>query len=212
LFLVKFLICVSDLCKGSTRDFLNQEILLSLIFPLPPLAEQQQIVAEVEARLSVITQAESAVETSLKRAERTRQSILQKAFSGQLAPQDSNDEPASVLLERIRAEREKHELAEQQRKKEERMNRPHVIRKTSSGKERKPLVEVLHEEQRPLTPTDLFKKAELEEDEVEDVQSFHVELLDEVFVHETIKLVPIRNVEPTEPKEEPREMLEVIDQ
>ena len=74
--------------------------------PLPPLAEQHRIVAEVERRLSVIQQAEATVETSLKRAERLRQSILKKAFSGQLVPQDPNDEPASVLLERIKAERE----------------------------------------------------------------------------------------------------------
>ena len=77
-----------------------------LPIPLPPLAEQHRIVAEVERRLSVIQQAEAAVEASLHRAERLRQSILKRAFSGQLAPQDPDDEPASVLLERIRAQRE----------------------------------------------------------------------------------------------------------
>ena len=74
--------------------------------PLPPLAEQRRIVAEVDRRLSVIQQAEAAVEANLARAERLRQSILKQAFSGKLVPQDPNDEPASVLLERIRAERE----------------------------------------------------------------------------------------------------------
>ena len=74
--------------------------------PLPPLAEQHRIVSEVERCLSVIQQAEATVAANLKRAERLRQSILKQAFSGQLVPQDPNDEPASVLLERIRAERE----------------------------------------------------------------------------------------------------------
>ena len=74
--------------------------------PLPPLAEQHRIVAEVERRLSIIQRAEATVEASLKRAERLRQSILKQAFSGRLVPQDPNDEPASALLERIRAERE----------------------------------------------------------------------------------------------------------
>ena len=76
-----------------------------LPIPLPPVAEQRRIVAEVERRLSVIQQAETAVEGSLTRAGRLRQSILKQAFSGRLVPQDPNDEPASLLLERIRAQR-----------------------------------------------------------------------------------------------------------
>ena len=77
-----------------------------LSVPLPPLAEQHRIVAEVERRLSVVQQTEATVGASLARAERLRQSILKQAFSGRLVPQDPDDEPASVLLERIRAERE----------------------------------------------------------------------------------------------------------
>ena len=84
---------------------INHDDIQSLVVPLPPLAEQRRIVAEVERRLSVIQQAEAAVEASLIRAERLRQSILKQAFSGKLVPQDPSDEPASVLLERIRAER-----------------------------------------------------------------------------------------------------------
>ena len=79
--------------------------------PLPPFSEQRRIVAEVEWRLSVIQQAAAAVEASLQRAERLRQSILKRAFSGELVPQDPDDEPASVLLERIRAQREAEQAA-----------------------------------------------------------------------------------------------------
>lgn len=107
---------VSELCKGSTRNFLSQTILYQIVFPLPPLAEQEQIVAEVEERLSVIEASERAIEASLKRIERLRQDILQDAFAGRLVPQDPADEPASVLLERIREERARREQSEKAKK------------------------------------------------------------------------------------------------
>ena len=89
----------------------------SWMIALPPLAEQRRIVAEVERRLSVIQQTEAAVEANLTRAERLRQSILKQAFSGKLVPQDPDDEPASALLERIRAEREAAEAAAKSQRK-----------------------------------------------------------------------------------------------
>ena len=91
---------------GSTIKHFTGESLERFAIPLPPLAEQRRIVAEVERRLSVVQKAEVTVEASLARAERLRQSILKQAFSGKLVPQDPGDEPASALLERIRAERE----------------------------------------------------------------------------------------------------------
>lgn len=92
----------------------------SLPIPLPPLVEQRRIIAEVERRLSVIQQAESTVEANLTRAQRLRQSTLNQAFSGKLVPQDPNDEPASALLERIRAEREAAEAAARSQRKQRR--------------------------------------------------------------------------------------------
>ncbi len=73
---------------------------------LPSSAEQPRIVSEVERRLSVIDELEMQVEANLTRAGRLRQAILKRAFEGKLVPQDADEEPASVLLERIRAERE----------------------------------------------------------------------------------------------------------
>ncbi len=81
----------------------------ALPFPLAPLAEQRLIAAEVEERLSVIAVAEQQLESNLTRADRLRQSILTQAFEGKLVPQDPKDEPASVLLERLRASRSVHE-------------------------------------------------------------------------------------------------------
>ena len=75
---------VKDLCKGTTRAFLNQTILNQISFPLPPLVEQQHIVQEIESRLSQATASETYIENALQQAEALRQSILKKAFSGEL--------------------------------------------------------------------------------------------------------------------------------
>jgi type I restriction enzyme S subunit len=69
---------------------------------LPPLAEQEAIITEVERRLSVVDEIEAQLEASLKRASRLRQSILKRAFDGRLVPQDPHDEPAELLLQKIR--------------------------------------------------------------------------------------------------------------
>ena len=73
--------------------------------PLPPIAEQRQITEEIEDRLSVVDKAEDLIAANLKRSARLRQSVLKRAFEGKLVPQDPNDEPASVLLERIKTEK-----------------------------------------------------------------------------------------------------------
>ena len=103
--------------SGGVQPNLNLGLVGQITVPLPPVAEQRRIVAEVERRLSVIRQAEIAVEASLQRAERLRQSILRQAFSGQLVPQDPSDEPAAALLARIQADRAAAEAAAKARRK-----------------------------------------------------------------------------------------------
>ena len=76
-----------------------------LIIPICSHTEQMEISNQLDAILSEIDQLEQTITTSLQQAEALRQSILKKAFSGQLVPQDPSDEPASALLARIEAER-----------------------------------------------------------------------------------------------------------
>ena len=98
------------------RKTLNLEDVRTAMVAVPPLAEQERIVAEVERRLLVVEEMEGAVEASLRRAERLRQTILKRALEGKLVPQDPSDEPASALLARIRAERAQREGARQPRR------------------------------------------------------------------------------------------------
>lgn len=69
------------------------------------IREQKKIAGEIESQFSIIYDMEKSIDQSLARAETLRQSILKQAFSGNLVPQNPNDEPAEKLLERIRAER-----------------------------------------------------------------------------------------------------------
>lgn len=90
---------------GSTIKHLTGEALKNLQIPVPTLAEQERIVAEIESRFERADALETAVDRALNDAEKLKQAVLKKAFSGELVPQNPGDEPASVLLARIRAAR-----------------------------------------------------------------------------------------------------------
>ncbi len=79
--------------------------------PVAPACEQEEILSQLENFLGLLNDQESSVSLGLKQALAQRKNILKAAFSGHLVPQDPNDEPASVLLERIRAERAKQPKA-----------------------------------------------------------------------------------------------------
>ena len=110
--------------SGNNQPALNKTRVQSIHFPLPPLPEQHRIVTEIERRLSVADEIEKTVDQSLKQAERLRQSVLKRAFEGKLVSQDPNDEPASVLLERIKAEKAKREAEKKTKNKRKRKGNP----------------------------------------------------------------------------------------
>lgn len=95
----------SQLTQQVGQANINGKKLQELQIPVPSLAEQERIVAEIETRFERADAMELAVQNALDTAEKLKQAILKKAFRGELVPQNPNDEPASVLLERIRAQR-----------------------------------------------------------------------------------------------------------
>ncbi len=84
---------------------INSTEVKNLIIPLPPLSEQQEIVRRVESLFKLADSIEARYEKAKNYIEKLSQSILLKAFRGELVPHDPSDEPASVLLERIRKEK-----------------------------------------------------------------------------------------------------------
>jgi len=91
--------------KGSVHKTIYFPEWLSVHIAVPPALEQARIVAEADRLLSVADAAEATLAAGVGRCARLRQAILKWAFEGRLVDQDPTDEPASVLLDRIRAER-----------------------------------------------------------------------------------------------------------
>ncbi|WP_395733878.1 restriction endonuclease subunit S [Prosthecobacter sp.] len=97
---------LEDAVHGVGRPRINTTQLKELLIPVCSPAEQQELMNQVDAQFSEIDALEADIDQNLQRAEALRQSILNKAFAGELVPQDGADEPAAALLARIHAERE----------------------------------------------------------------------------------------------------------
>nr|MBW4055978.1 hypothetical protein [Pseudomonadota bacterium] len=104
----------SPFCYSQSQKYThgvgNQDLgltrMINIILPTCSVSEQDEVIKLVDDKLSVIDNLDQTITNALQQSETLRQSILKKAFSGQLVPQDPHDEPAAVLLERIMAERD----------------------------------------------------------------------------------------------------------
>lgn len=101
--------------QGGAMPAISFGIIGKILFSLPTIPEQKRIVEEIEKRFEKADNMLEAVEKSLKSAEQLKQSVLKKTFEGKLVPQDPNDEPAFVLLDRIKSEKQQNEKAKGKR-------------------------------------------------------------------------------------------------
>ena len=94
--------------SATTLPILNKSKFRKLPFVFCSIPEQDELVRLVEERFVVTERSEREINATLKQAETLRRATLMKAFTGQLVPQDPNDEPATILLKRIKAEKTAH--------------------------------------------------------------------------------------------------------
>ena len=97
---------LSLLAAGSTVKNLKSDTVKSVLFPIPPMREQKRIAEKIDSLISFVIKIESDKTDLQTTIQLTKSKILELAIRGKLVPQDPNDEPASILLERIRTEKE----------------------------------------------------------------------------------------------------------
>lgn len=156
---------ITEYVTGTAQPKLNQANLNRIPILIPPPDEQISIVQEVQRVLSIIEETESVITKELTRIDLFKHTILNKAFTGKLLDQDYNDEPASILLERIKAEKEEYLIREKEKKN-------NSIKIKIMSEESKSILEILRESIEPVSS----KKLWLSSDKKDDIEEFYAEL------------------------------------
>lgn len=128
---------------------INMTMLRAFPVPVAPANEQVEMLEQIQQQLENLNEQEKAVEHALKQTTAQRQNILRTAFAGELMPQDPSDEPASALLERIRAARAEDRTKQPTPKRAKRKEINTVVRK---------LIDVLAEAGDWLTAQEAFSR------------------------------------------------------
>jgi len=149
---------LTQIQRGATKAGLTLGDIRSVTFLIPELDEQDEIVRRVESLFAYADRLEARYKNALRQVERLTPTLLSTAFRGELVSQDPNDEPASVLLERIRSER----AAQPIKPKRALIDRKPTMKKMS----RESVKEVIHQ-----LPNDIFSFDELREQLPEDYDS-----------------------------------------
>ena len=112
----RILAIVGKMTSGTASPHLNVKDIKSFSVPIPPIEEQQEIVRRVEALFAKADRIEAQYKNARQQVDRLTPALLAKAFRGELVPQEPNDEPASVLLERVKEARAIAQPAKAKRK------------------------------------------------------------------------------------------------
>ena len=91
---------------GSAQGVINTTSVSKVLIPIPSLEEQKEIIARIEQGFSLIENTQNIVNSTLQTLQTMKMSVLKQAFEGKLVPQDPNDEPAQILLEKIKSTKE----------------------------------------------------------------------------------------------------------
>lgn len=147
---------------------INLTLLRSFPVPVAPADEQAEIIEQVRTQLESLGRQVAAIEVAIRQSDAQRQNILRAAFAGQLVTQDPNDEPASALLERIRASRAERAKQPKARKNKQEKEIAAVVRK---------LIEVLAEAGDWVPAQEAFRRCGVADGAVTDeVEALYAEL------------------------------------
>ena len=168
---------LNELQSGSSYPAVRNSDVFDQFIPICSIEEQNVISEELDRQFSIINHFENTIEKNLLNIESLKQSVLRKAFEGKLSEQDSNDEPASILLERIKAEKEQYLVREKEKKN-------NSIKIKIMPEELKSILEILNENAEPISSKQLW----LSSDKKDDIEEFYAELKKYIESGEIIEL------------------------
>lgn len=146
--------------QGVAQPNLNTIIIKNQEIPYCSFEKQKEVVSEIESRFSVCDKLEEYITQSLRKIDTLEKDILSKAFSGNLVEQDINDEPAILLLDKIKSEKEKATKAFEIKKKQSK----NALIQIDMSKELKNIVEVLSENSTPMSAKEVWISSKHKDD------------------------------------------------
>lgn len=161
---------VAQKTRGVALKQITVGAVRSLMIPLPPIEEQKEIAKKLDRFFALVNEAEAKYNRTVEQIENVIPSVLNKAFSGELAPQDPSDEHASILLKKIKAEKQ-HQISIPQNKSHTTHKRKKVGTMISS------VLDTLKKEKKPLTAQSLLEKSGYPRDaDSETIEKFFLDI------------------------------------